>query len=150
MVRLGKRRKSMPEKCRVGVCGYDPMLVKGYIKANIRALWWHISDELYEEFNMKPGMKVSGKLLKVYNGKEGKESASPNEPFEWTTSKESGLVVVLPSDVISKYKLTECHFLEMLIDKIDGKDVYPGEEKMSEKFWPEKMMKLEFVLEYIE
>jgi len=38
----------------------------------------------------------------------------------------------------------------MLIDKIDGKDVYPGEEKMSEKFWPEEMMKLDFVLEYIE
>jgi len=140
----------MPEKCRVGVCGYDPMLVKGYLAANIRALWWHISDELYEEFNMKPGMKVSGKLLKVYNGKDGKESAAPNEPFEWETSKESGLVVVLPSDVIAEYKLTECHFVEMLIDKIDGKDVYPGEEKMSEKFWPEEMMKLDFVLEYIE
>ena len=140
----------MPEKCRVGVCGYDPMLVKGYLAANIRALWWHISDELYEEFKMKPGMKVSGKLLKVYYGKDGKESAAPNETFEWETSKESGLVVVLPSNVISKYKLTETHFIEMLIDKIDGKDVYPGEEKMSEKFWPEEMMKLDFVLQYIE
>jgi hypothetical protein len=145
-----KRRYNMPEKCRVGVCGYDPMLVKGYLAANIRALWWHISDELYEEFDMKPGMKVSGKLLKVYNGKDGKESAGPNEPFEWETSKESGLVVVLPSDVIAKYKLTECHFIELLVDKIDGKDVYPGKERMSEKFWPEEMMKLDFVLEYIE
>jgi hypothetical protein len=150
MLRFGKRRKSMPEKCRVGVCGYDPMLVKGYLKANIRALWWHISDELYEEFNMKPGTKVAGKLLKVFNGKDGKASATPNESFEWETAKESGLVVVLPSDVISKYKLTECHFLEMLIEKIDGKEVYPGKEKMSEKFWPEDKLKLDFVLEYIE
>jgi len=140
----------MPEKCRVGVCGYDPMLVKGYLAAGIRALWWHISDELYEEFDMKPEMKVSGTLLKVYNGKDGKESAAPNEAFEWETSKESGLVVVLPSDIIAKYKLTECHFVEMLIDKIGGKDVYPGEERMSEKFWPAEKMKLDFVLEYIE
>jgi len=134
----------------MGVCGYDPMLVKGYLVTGIRALWWHISDELYEEFDMKPGMKVCGTLLKVYNGKDGKESSAPNETFEWETSKESGLVVVLPSDVIAKYKLTECHFVEMLIDKIDGKDVYPGKERMSEKFWPEERMKLDFVLDYIE
>jgi hypothetical protein len=46
----------MPEKCRVGICGFDPMLVKGYIALNMRAIWFHISDELYEEFDMKPGM----------------------------------------------------------------------------------------------
>ena len=140
----------MPEKCRVGVCGFDPMLVKGYLKTGARALWWHISDELYQEFDMKPGMKVSGTLLKVYNGKDGKESAAPNERFEWQTSKESGLVVLLPADIIARYKLTECHFVEILIEKIDGKDVYPGKEVMSEKFWPEEMMKLDFVLTYIE
>jgi hypothetical protein len=140
----------MPEKCRVGVCGFDPMLVKGYVKIGLRALWWHISDELYEEFNMKPEMKVSGTLQKIYAGKDGKECASPNEAFEWETSKETGLVVLLPSEVITKYKLTECHFLEMLIEKIGGKKVYPGEERMSEKFWPEEMMKLDFVLDYAE
>ena len=139
----------MPEKCRVGVCGFDPMLVKGYAKAGARALWWHISDELYEEFDMKPGMKVSGKLLKIYSGKDGKEVASPNEDFEWETSKETGLVVVLPSDLIFKYELTEFHFMELLIEKIDGKEVYPGEEKQSKKWWPEDKMKLDFVLDYI-
>jgi hypothetical protein len=55
----------MPEKCRVVVCGFDPMLVKAYAAADMRACWWHISDELFEEFDMKPGMKVSGKLLKI-------------------------------------------------------------------------------------
>jgi len=140
----------MPEKCRVGVCGFDPMLVKGYVKTGARALWWHISDELYEEFDMKPGTKVSGTLLKVYAGKDGKETASPNEPFEWETSAETGLVVVLPSEVITKYKLTEFHFIELLIEKIDGKEVYPGEEKMSEKWWPEEMMNLDYVLDYAE
>ncbi|MFH1991082.1 MAG: hypothetical protein ABIK98_01575 [Pseudomonadota bacterium] len=140
----------MPEKCRVGVCGFDPMLVKGYLKTGARALWWHISDELYEEFDMKPGIKVSGKLLKVYAGKTGKEAAVPNEPFEWVASKETGLVILIPPEVIAKYKLTEFHFIELLVEKIDGKDVYPGKEKMSEKFWPEDMMKLDYVLDYSE
>ncbi len=139
----------MPEKCRVGVCGFDPMLVKGYIALGMRALWWHISDELFEEFKMKPGMKVSGTLEKIYSGKTGEEEAAPNEKFEWECAKETGLVVLLPSDVITKYKLTEMHFLEMTIDKIDGKDVYPGEERMSKKFWPDDKLKLEFVLDYI-
>ena len=62
----------------------------------------------------------------------------------------AGAFTVGDTDVIAEYKLPECHFVEMLIDKIGGKDVYPGEEKMSEKFWPEEMMKLDFVLEYIE
>ena len=140
----------MPEKCRVGVCGFDPMLVKGYVALGMRALWWHISDELYEEFQMKPGMKVSGTLQKIYAGKTGEQEAAPNESFEWECSKETGLVVLLPPEVITKYKLTEMHFLEMTIDKIDGKDVYPGEERMSTKWWPEDMMKLDYVLDYIE
>ncbi|MFH1992236.1 MAG: hypothetical protein ABIK98_07470 [Pseudomonadota bacterium] len=139
----------MPEKCRVGVCGFDPMLVKAYAKANMRACWWHISDELFEEFAMKPGMKVKGKLLKIISGRDGKECAAPNEAFEWTTAKETGLVVLLPSEVIVKYKLTEFHFVELLIEKIDGKDVYPGKEVKSKKWWPDDKLKLAYVLDYV-
>jgi hypothetical protein len=140
----------MPEKCRVGVCGFDPMLVRAYAAADMRACWWHISDELFEEFDMKPGMKVSGKLLKIYSGITGEESSAPNEAFEWETAKETGLVVLLPSDVITKHKVTGFHFFEMLIEKIDGKDVYPGEEKMSKKWWPDDKMKLDYTLEFVE
>ena len=67
----------MPEKCRVVVCGFDPMLVKAYVAANARACWWHVSDELYDEFKMQPKMKVQGKLLKVYAGKTGQERRPP-------------------------------------------------------------------------
>ena len=139
----------MPEKCRVVVCGFDPMLVKAYVAANARACWWHVSDELYDEFKMQPRMKVQGKLLKVYSGKTGQEQAAPNEPFEWECSRESGLVVVLPSDVIKNHKLTEFHFVELQIDKIDGKDVYPGQEKISKKWWPDDKLKLGYALDYI-
>jgi hypothetical protein len=138
----------MPEKCRVVVCGFDPMLVKAYTAANARACWWHISDELYEEFNMKPRMKVNGKLLKIYSGKTGQETEAPNEPFEWECAKETGLVVLLPADVIKQHKLTEFHFVELLIEKIDGKDVYPGQEKTSKKWWPDDKMKMSFTLDY--
>jgi hypothetical protein len=82
----------MPEKCRVGVCGFDPMLVRGYLKTGERALWWHMSDELFEENNVKPNTPVSGKILAVYDG-EGKKTGSPNDAFNWKTSKESGLAV---------------------------------------------------------
>ena len=139
----------MPEKCRVVVCGFDPMLVKAYVAANARACWWHVSDELYDEFKMKPRMKVQGKLLKVYSGKTGKEAEAPNEPFEWECSRESGLVVLLPADVIKNHKLTEFHFIELQIDKIDGKDVYPGQEKISKKWWPDDKLKLGYALDYI-
>ncbi len=138
----------MAEKCRVILCGYDPMLVKGYVKTGERALWWHISDELFETYNVKPGATVAGTLLAVYNS-EGAKVATPNDPFEWKTAKESGLAVLLPPEVIIKYQLTEFHFLEMQIEKIDGKPVYPGEEKISAKFWPEDRMKLEYKLAYI-
>jgi hypothetical protein len=140
----------MPEKCRVGVCGFDPMLVRAYAAADMRACWWHISDELFEEFDMKPGMKVSGKLLKIYSGITGEESSAPNEAFEWECAKETGLVVLLPSAVITKHKVTGFQFFEMLIEKIDGKDVYPGEEKMSKKWWPDDKMKLDYTLEFVE
>ncbi|MCK5317817.1 MAG: hypothetical protein KAJ55_07870, partial [Anaerolineales bacterium] len=113
----------MAEKCRVGVCGFDPMLVKAYAAANMRACWWHIPDALFEEFDMKPGMKVSGKLLKIYSGITGAEEAAPNEAFEWECAKETGRVVLLPSDLIAKFKVTAFHFFEMLVEKIDGKDV---------------------------
>lgn len=139
----------MPEKCRVGVCGYDPMLVRGYLKTGERALWWHVSDELYEAFDIKPNTPISGKILAIYDG-EGKNLASPKDSFEWKTSRESGLAVLLPPDVISKYKLTEFHFLELLVEKIGDKPVHPGQEKMSFKWWPEEKMKLEYKVGYIE
>jgi len=139
----------MPEKCRVGVCGFDPMLVRGYVKTGFRALWWHLSDEVYEQYKVKPGSTVKGKLLAVYSGDGGKKTASPNEPFEWKCAKESGLAVLFPPETIVKYELTECHFVELLVEKIDDKEVYPGKEQMSVKWWPEEKMKLAFVLKYI-
>ncbi len=138
----------MPEKCRVVVCGFDPMIVKGYVKTGERALWWHVSDELYEEYKPKPGDTVSGKLLAVYNA-EGQKMASPNEPFEWKTAKESGLAVILPPDVITKYQLTEFHFLELLVEKAGSAAIYPGQEKKSTKWWPEERMKLDYKVGYI-
>jgi len=139
----------MAEKCRVGVCGYDPVLVKGYVKTGERALWWHLSDELYDDFKVKPGETVSGKILAVYDG-EGKKTASPNESFEWKVAKESGIAVLLPPDAIIKYKLTAFHFLELLVEKVRGEVVYPGQEKMSNKWWPDEKMKLEYKVGYIE
>jgi hypothetical protein len=115
----------------------------------MRAIWWHISDELYDEFDMKPGMKVSGKLLKLYSGVTGEEFAAPDEAFEWETSKETGLVVLIPAAVVSAHKLTAFMFADLLIEKIDGKDVYPGEEKISKKWWPDDKMKLDFTIDYI-
>uniref|UniRef100_A0A7C3WK94 Uncharacterized protein n=1 Tax=Desulfobacca acetoxidans TaxID=60893 RepID=A0A7C3WK94_9BACT len=144
----------MPARARVVVCGFDPMLVKGYVKTGFRALWWHIPDELYEEFNPKPGDHITGKLLKVWKGTTKDEPAplthEPNEPFHWNFSKESGLAVVLPPETIVKYELTEFHFIEVLIDKIEDKPVYPGEERVSSKMWPmERMSKLPYVVDYI-
>ena len=140
----------MAEKCRVGVCGFDPMLVRAYAAADMRACWWHIPDALFEEFDMKPGMKVSGKLLKIYSGITGAEEAAPNEAFEWECAKETGRVVLLPSAFITKHKVTAFMFFEMLVEKIDGKDVSPGEEKMSKNWWPDDKMKLDYTLDYIE
>ena len=137
----------MPEKCRVGVCGFDPMIVKGYVKTGERALWWHVSDELYEQ-GIKPGDAVSGTLLAVYSP-EGQKMATPNEPFEWKTAKESGLAVLLPPEVITKYQLTEFNFLELQVDKVAGKPVFPGETRQSTKYWPEEKMKLDYKLAYI-
>lgn len=152
----------MPEKCRVNVCGFDPMLVRGYITTGFRALWWYLPDELFADFDVNIGDKVKGTLLGIYNGKEEK-TASPNEAFEWITSKETGYAVLLPTDLMTKYELTAFHFLELQIDQIlrkqeggpSGRDqdefevveVYPGETKQR-KWWPDGKMKLKFVLPY--
>jgi len=98
---------------------------------------------------MKPGMKVTGKLLKIYDGKTGLESSAPNEAFEWVTSKETGIVVLVPPDTVKKYKLTAFMFADLLIETIDGKKVYPGEEKISKKWWPDDKMKLAYTLDYL-
>ena len=139
----------MPEKCRVGVCGFDPMLVKGYVKTGFRGLWWHISDEIYEEYGVKPNDKISGKLLKVFTGKTGQMTHEPNEPFEWKLSMESGLAVLLPPEAIVKYQLTEFHFLELIVEKINDKEVWPGKDQISTKMWPEEKMKLHYTLDFI-
>jgi hypothetical protein len=138
------------------------MLVRGYVKTGYRALWWYLPDELYADYDVQIGDKVKGTLLKVINGKE-EVTATPNEPFEWLTSKETGYAVLIPANVITKYELTEFHFFELQIDKILRKaaggpigrdqdefeaiDVYPGETKCR-KWWPDGKMKLKFVLPY--
>lgn len=153
----------MPEKCRLGVCGFDPMIVRGYVKTGYRALWWYLPDELFADYDVQIGDKVKGTLLKVINPKE-EVTASPNEPFEWITSKETGYAVLIPPDVITKYELTEFHFFELQIDQILRKerggpkgrdqdefeaiDVYPGETKCR-KWWPDGKMKLKFSIGYV-
>ena len=143
----------MPELCRVGVCGFDPMLVKGYVTTGFRGLWWHISDEIYEEYKVQPNDKISGVLHKVYSGavkqEDVKVTHEPNVEFEWDMSKESGLAVLLPPKVIVEYELTEFHFIEVTINKIRGEDVWPGEDKTSVKMWPEDRMELPFVVDFI-
>jgi len=139
----------MPELCRVGVCGFDPMLVKGYVVTGFRGLWWHISDEIYEKYDVKPNDKISGKLLKVFAGQTGELTHEPNEDFEWDMSKESGLAVLLPPKVIVAYELTEFHFLELIVTKINDQEVWPGEDVTSVKMWPEDKMNLDFTIDYI-
>ncbi|HZE21318.1 MAG TPA: hypothetical protein VE082_04625, partial [Desulfobaccales bacterium] len=108
-----------------------------------------IPDELYEEFEVKPGGHIKGKLLKVYAGKTGQATHEPNEAFHWNFSKESGLAVLIPGEDITKYELTEFHFIEVLIEDINGKAVLPGEEKESTKMWPMDKMKLGYTADYI-
>jgi len=145
----------MPELCRVGVCGFDPMLVKGYVTTGFRALWWHISDEIYEEYNVKPNDKISGTLHKVYKGGaqaigvEIEVTYEPNVDFEWDLSKESGLAVLIPPKVIVDYELTEFHFIELTVNKINDQEVWPGENVTSVKMWPEEAMELPFLVPYI-
>ncbi len=140
----------MPEKCRVSVCGFDPMLVKGYVKTGYRALWFYLPDELFEEFEVKPGDKVQGKLLAVINPKE-ERTAEPNEQFEWLASKETGYAILIPAETIVKYELTEFHFVELeLTHVVRGdqiKSIYAGETKQR-KWWPDGKMKLTYFIPY--
>lgn len=138
----------MPEKCRVNVCGFDPVLVKGYIKTGERALWWYLPDQLFEDYEVKPGDTVQGTLLAVYNPKAEKVW-SEAVAYAWPTTKETGMAVLMTSDEILKYQLTAFHFLELTVEKIvrssgEEVEVYPGEEKISAKFWPEDKMKLSY------
>jgi hypothetical protein len=138
----------MPEKCRVNVVGFDPMLVKGYIKTGERALWWYLPDQLFEDYQVKPGDTIKGTLYAIYNPKAEKVWDEA-VPFAWPTTRETGMAVLLQSDVILKYQLTAFHFLELVIEKIvrasgEEVEVYPGEEKLSAKFWPEDKMKLHY------
>jgi hypothetical protein len=129
------------------------MLVKGYVTTGFRGLWWHISDELYEEYKVKPNDKISGTLHKVYKGAakraDVKVTHEPNVEFEWQMSKESGLAVLLPPKVIVEYQLTEFHFIEVTVKKIRGEEVWPGKKVTSVKMWPEERMELPFVLDFI-
>jgi hypothetical protein len=140
----------MPEKCRVSVCGFDPMLVKGYVKTGYRALWFYLPDELFKEFEVKIGDKVQGKLLAVINPKE-ERTAEPNEQFEWHTSKETGYAVLIPAETIVKYELTEFHFVELELTHVVRGDqiinLYPGETKQR-KWWPDGKMKLSYFIPY--
>ena len=140
----------MPEKCRVSVCGFDPMLVKGYVKTGYRALWFYLPDELYADYDVKIGDKIQGKLLAVINPKE-ERTAEPNEQFEWQASKETGYAVLIPAEVIVKYELTEFHFVELELTHVVGmegiKNIYPGETKQR-KWWPDGKMKLSYSIPY--
>ncbi len=144
----------MPERMRVILCGYDPMLVRGYVRAkNEEALWFYLPKELYEDYGIKPGDKIRGRVEKIYAGSTGEVVAEPGEEFEWETSKFTGMAVVVDHDFIAKYKLTAWHFLELTVEKIirDGeeKEVYPGETK-ERRVWPQDRLKLSYTLPYAE
>lgn len=136
----------MPEICRLSVCGFDPMLVKGYLKTGYRALWWYLPDDVFADFKVKPGDTITGKLLAVYNPK-GEETASPKEAYRWTATKETGYAVQIPAEIIAKYQLTEFHFVELSIEKINELEVYPGQERKT-KWWPAEKMKLSYSIPY--
>ncbi|MEM2934731.1 MAG: hypothetical protein QXQ02_00230 [Halobacteria archaeon] len=133
----------MPEKIRTICCGYDPMLVRGYVRTGEQALWFYLPKELYEDYQLKPGDTVKGTLHKVYDY-SGAAVATPEEKFEWKTSRNSGRSVLLPGEVIKKYQLTAWHYVELTVDKVvtaEGeKEVYPG-KTMQRIMWPEEKMK---------
>ncbi len=128
----------MPERYRVVLCGFDPMLVRGYVKTGARALWWYLSNETFDEYKPQPMQKVEVKVLAVYDW-NGNKVAEPNERWEWRTSKESGYAVVVSSEAIVKYELTAWHYLELILERIGDRDIYPGEEKAF-KLWPFETM----------
>jgi hypothetical protein len=126
------------------------MLVRGYVKTGFRALWFYLPDELYKDYDVKIGDKIQGKLLKVINPKE-ETTFTPNEQFEWSTSKETGYAVLIPAEAITKYELTEFHFIEVELTNVVGmegiKSIYPGETK-KRKWWPDGKMALSYFLPY--
>lgn len=152
----------MPEKVRLSVCGFDPMLVRGYVKTGFRALWFYLPDELWEDYKVEIDDRIKGTILAVYNPKEEKTHA-PNEAFEWVASKETGYAILIPADAITKYELTEFHFIELQLDQVlrkqgggpggrdqdefEAVDIYPGETKQR-KWWPDGKMKLSYFLPY--
>lgn len=143
----------MPEKMRVVLCGYDPMLVRGYIRAkNEEALWFYLPEALAEDYNLKSGDKVKCVIEKVYSGKTGELTAEPNEEVVWPISQFCKTAVVVDWDFIAKYELTAWHFLELTVKSViqDGeeKEVYPGETK-TRKMWPEDRLKLHYALDYV-
>jgi hypothetical protein len=140
----------MPEKTRLSVCGFDPMIVKGYVKTGARALWFYLPDELWADYPVKINDKIQGKLLAVYNPK-GEKTHEPNESFEWLASKETGYAIKIPAETIVKYELTEFHFVELSLDFwLSGDkviEIYPGDTKQR-KWWPDAKMKLSYFIPY--
>lgn len=139
----------MPERMRVVLCGYDPVLVRGYVRTGEEeALWFYLPEELCEDYKTDYGNVVKGTLEKIYEGRNGTLAAEPNEKFEWKISQYNRMAVVVPPEVITKYQLTAWHFLELTVEAINDTEVYPGEVK-ERKMWPEDRLKLHFVLDYI-
>lgn len=142
----------MPEKITLILCGFDPVIVRGYLKTKEQAIWFYLPYELYKDYDLKVGDRVIGTLHRIY-GPKGEIVSEPNERFDWKTSANSGMSVVVPSDVIQKYKLTAWHFIEATIEKIikgnDEVEVYPGEVKQRIN-WPREKMKLHYYLSYLE
>lgn len=145
----------MPERCRVILCGFDPMLVRGYVKTDERALWWYLPDELYNDYKPAPGDVIVGKLIAIYDG-DGNKVEEPNLEVEWPTTKETGYAVKVPAAAIIKYKLTAFHFIEFEIQKIKKLKGYvekeiPVSEEVAESSEGEAVQKLkEPVYEEIE
>lgn len=126
------------------------MIVRGYVKTGYRAIWFYLPDELYADYKVQIGDKVQGTLLGVINGKE-ERTFSPNEKFEWLASKETGYAILVPAEAITKYELTEFHFVELelthLVQHEKVVEIYPGETKQR-KWWPDGKMKLKYTLPY--
>jgi hypothetical protein len=140
----------VPEKSRLIVCGYDPMLVRGYAATGARALWVYLPDQLFEDYKVQTGDKVRGKVQAVYNP-DGEKTFEGEQAFKWTASAETGYAVnISPHDIV-RYELTEFHFVELVFEAVerDGKaeEIYPGEEKQG-KWWPDDKLKLGYKLPY--
>lgn len=138
----------MPERVRTVLAGFEPMLVRGYVRTGARALWFYLSDKTFKEYNPGTEQTVKGTLNAIYYP-TGEMVAEPKEEIEWKTSATTGYSVTIPNEVITKYKLTSWHFIDVTIDEIAGEKIYPG-ETVEYKIWPEDKMKLESYLEYIE